>query len=139
MRPLIVIVPLLPPSVNHMYAANRDGGKRLTQEALTFRQSVAAEARSTVNLTGWRVPDGRLKLAIKLTFGSYARCDIDNRAKSAIDALALALAFDDARIDRVVIERVGVDPRRPLCELILAAFDGRRLVAAGDVETAVQP
>lgn len=138
MQPLIVIVPLLPPSVNHMYASNRDGSKRLTQEALTFRQAVAAEARSTANLTGWRVPDGRLKLAIKLTFGSRARQDIDNRAKSAIDALALALGFDDVRIDRVVIERIGVEPRRPLCELILAAFDGRRLVAAGDVALAVR-
>jgi len=133
-KPLTVIVPMLPPTVNHMYAPNRDGSKRLTDEARAFREAVLLEARSTANLTGWRVPDGRLKVAIKLTFGSKARTDIDNRAKAAIDAVALALGFDDARIDRVVIERIGVDPKRPLCELILAPFDSRRLAADGDVE-----
>lgn len=44
------------------------------------------------------------------------------RAKSAIDAVALALGFDDQRIDRVVIERAGYEARRPLCEMIVREF-----------------
>lgn len=47
---------------------------------------------------------------------------IDNRAKSAIDALALALGFDDSRVEDIRIRRVGVDPKRPLCEMILEAL-----------------
>ncbi len=134
MTSLTVIIPILPPSVNHMYQARRGGGKCLTPEALAFREAAILEARSTANGMGWRVPDGRLKIALKLTFGDLRNQDIDNRAKAGIDAVALALGFDDSRIDRVVIERVGYEKGRPLCEIILAPFDGRRLVSAGDCD-----
>lgn len=117
--PLTVIVPLLPPTVNHMYKTNGKGGKFLSDEAVTFRAEIALEARQTAQLTGWRLPDGPLQLTLLLTYGSKCKTDIDNRCKSALDALALALGFDDSRIDRIVIERVGVDPKRPLTEMIL--------------------
>lgn len=116
---LTVIVPILPPSANHMYATGRNGAKFLTEEAQAFRAYVAVEARTVARMTGWQLPAGRLAITIKLTYGTRARTDIDNRAKSAIDSMALALGFDDSRIDRVVIERAGYDQRRPLCEMIL--------------------
>jgi Holliday junction resolvase RusA-like endonuclease len=120
MATLTVIVPILPPTANHMYKPNGRGGKLLTDEAITFRAEIAVEVREVVRLTGWRMPAGPLQLTLLLTFGTRARrLDIDNRIKSAQDALALALGFDDSRIDRIVIERVGVDPKRPLCEMIL--------------------
>lgn len=117
---LTVIVPILPPTVNHMYRSNGRGGKVLTDQAQAFRKLVACEARTTARLTGWRLPAGALRLDLLLTFGDSRRCDVDNRIKAAIDALALALGFDDARIDEILIRRVGIDPKRPLCEMVLS-------------------
>jgi Holliday junction resolvase RusA-like endonuclease len=57
-----------------------------------------------------------------LTFGDKRNQDIDNRIKSALDALALALGFDDNCIDRIVIERAGYARGCPRCELILEAL-----------------
>ena len=120
---LTVIVPILPPTINHAYRPNGRGGKVLTGEHITFREEVAIEARRLARLCGWALPDGRLQLTMLLTFGTRrARVDIDNRVKTGLDALALALGFDDSRVDRIVIERVGVDPKRPLCEMILEAI-----------------
>ena len=117
--PLVVIVPMLPPSQNHMYLLNKDGSRRLSDEAKTFREYAGLEARSTASLTGWRVPTGRLKFTLLLTFGSRRKTDVDNRIKSALDALALALGFDDSRVDEIIVRRVGVEPGRLLCEMIL--------------------
>jgi Holliday junction resolvase RusA-like endonuclease len=119
---LCIIVPMLPPTVNHCYRPNGRGGRILTDEAQTFRQVVALEIRDMLMRTGWQLPAGRLEFELKLTYGTRARTDIDNRAKSAIDAVALALGFDDQRIDRVVIERAGYEARRPLCEMIVREF-----------------
>lgn len=119
MSALTVIVPILPPTVNHMYIATRDGGKALSDQAQAFRKLAGYEARITANTIGWTVPQGRLRLTIALTFGDRRNQDIDNRAKAGIDALALALGFDDSRIDELVIRRAGYDKGRPLCEMIL--------------------
>ena len=124
MNNLTVIVPMLPPSVNHCYRNNGRGGRILTDEAKTFRELVYYEARSTAQLTGWELPAGALAFTLVLVFGDDRRCDIDNRIKSAIDAVALALGFDDARVRRIVIEHAGVERCRPLCEMILEAHDG---------------
>jgi Holliday junction resolvase RusA-like endonuclease len=117
--PLTVIVPMLPPSVNHMYLANRKGGKRLSDEALTFRALVDKEIRDITVDTGCRLPDGPLEFRVYLTFENRRNADIDNRLKAAVDAVALALGFNDARIDRIVAERAGVEKGKPLCEMVL--------------------
>lgn len=116
---LTIILPLLPPTANHAWKSNGRGGKLLTDEYTTFRQRVAIEVREVVQHTGWRLPAGRLQLTLLLTFDTNRKCDVDNRIKTSLDSLALALGFDDSRIDRIVIERVGVDLKRPLCEMIL--------------------
>jgi Holliday junction resolvase RusA-like endonuclease len=119
MDKLTVIVPTLPPTINHAYKSIGKGRKALTDEALAFRQEVSAEARTTARMTGWRLPDGPLEFHLFLTYGSNRRTDIDNRVKMAIDAIALAIGFDDARIDKIEIERVGYDKGNPLCEMVL--------------------
>jgi Holliday junction resolvase RusA-like endonuclease len=119
MDKLTVIVPTLPPTINHAYKSIGKGRKALTDEALAFRQEVSAEARTTARMTGWRLPDGPLEFHLFLTYGSNRRTDIDNRVKMAIDAIALAIGFDDARIDKIEIERVGYDKGKPLCEMVL--------------------
>lgn len=117
---LTVIVPILPPTINHAYRPNGRGGRLLTDELITFRGWVMIEAHTTMRRTGWQLPTGRLQLTMLLTFGTHRkRVDIDNRIKCGLDALALALGFDDSRVDRIIIERIGVDPKRPLCEMIL--------------------
>ncbi len=119
MDKLTVIIPTLPPTINHCYKSIGKGRKALTDEALSFRSEVSAEARTTARLTGWKLPDGPLEFHLYLTYGNRRNTDIDNRAKAAIDALALAIGFNDARIDKIQIERVGYDKDKPLCEMVL--------------------
>ena len=119
MSKLIVIVPVLPPTINHMYQSIGKGRKALTDEALAFRQYVSAEARTTARAMGWKLPDGPLEFHLYLTYGDRRNTDIDNRVKSAIDSMAIALGFNDARIDKIQIERVGYEKGKPLCEMVL--------------------
>lgn len=113
-----VWVRALPPTVNHMYLPNARGGKRLSPEAELFRSLVWTEVVSTQPRPA--VPDaGPLALTVRLTFGTKRRQDLDNRLKAAQDALALALAFDDARIKRLTVEDAGHDKGRPACEMVL--------------------
>ena len=118
---LTVILDILPPTVNHMYAANANGGKRLTDAANAFRELAGYTARAAATRTGFR-PAPRMALTMRLTFGDRRNQDIDNRIKSALDALALALGFDDSCVDRIVIERAGYARGCPRCELILEAL-----------------
>lgn len=131
--PLTVIVPILPPSTNHLYKAvprrrskAKGGGtymgKELSEQAQLFRDYTIAETRITAGMTGWKLPDGPLKLTILITFGSRHRQDVGNREKAATDALALALGFDDSRVEDIHIKKMGLDPKRPLCEMILEAL-----------------
>jgi Holliday junction resolvase RusA-like endonuclease len=120
-NPIIIVVPILPPTVNHMYITLRRGGKALTEQAEIFRKLVAADVLHSGQRTD---PDGPLALTMRLTFGDKRRQDLDNRLKAAIDAAALALHFDDCRIVRIVAERVGYAPGQPQCELRLERYDG---------------
>lgn len=112
---IVVTVAAMPPTVNHMYVSRKGGGKALSAEAETFRALVlqqVSEARPAV-------PDGPLSLTVRLWFGDRRRADLDNRLKAAIDALALALRFDDSRIYRIEAVREGCEPGKPRCELTL--------------------
>ena len=120
--PLVIWLPLLPPTVNHLYRPGPRRGQRvLSDEARAFRAYVVSEVALQARHEGWSVPDGDLWITIRLTFGSRARMDIDNRVKAALDAVALALGFDDCRVARLVVERVGIDPKRPACEITIQA------------------
>lgn len=85
---------LLPPTVNHMYRPTRNGGKALTDEALSFRKIVAAMLHGQPAPP----PGAPLVLSFWLTFPNKRRVDGDNRLKALQDAIALALKFDDSRI-----------------------------------------
>lgn len=115
---------MLPPTVNHMYVQRADGGKALTNEAATFRRIVGYTARSNARRFDWTYPEGaRLELTICLTFPTKRTQDIDNRVKAALDALALALGFNDSCIDRIVVERAGVVRNRPRCVMMLRVME----------------
>lgn len=112
---ITVTVAALPPTVNHMYITCRGGKKALGPEAERFRRLVLEQTTGTQ----LQVPDGPVALTVRLWFGDRRRADLDNRLKAAIDALALALRFDDSRIHEIHARREGCEPGRPRCELVL--------------------
>jgi Holliday junction resolvase RusA-like endonuclease len=117
---ITLTIPMLPPSVNHMYVTCGGGRKALSGEAEAFRSLVLAA------LCGERpaVPDGPLAFGLYLTFDTKRRQDVDNRIKAAIDAIALALRFDDSRVARIVAERARQVAREPRCVMTLIAWCG---------------
>ena len=117
---ITIVVPALPPTVNHMYVALRGGKKALSEQTALFRKLVWAEVLHTPERPC--LPDGPLALTVRLIYGTKRRQDLDNRLKSAIDAVALALRFDDCRIARITAECAGYDRGRPLCEMTLDAY-----------------
>ena len=118
---ITIVVPALPPSANHMYVTLRGGGKALSAETETFRALVRAEVLHVPEYM--KMPEGPIDFTIRLTYGTKRRQDLDNRLKSCIDAVALALRFDDRRITRIAAESAGYDPGRPLCEIMLGAAE----------------
>lgn len=151
---LVVWLPLLPPSVNHMYravprrrsAAKGGGtymGKELTPEALAFRTEVIVNVRRQAADEGFVLPSGPLALDVFVTFASKRAQDADNRIKAAQDAVAQALGFDDSRIIEGMRAVAGVEANRPATEMILRAArpfaviraDMTRLLGENDVSS----
>jgi Holliday junction resolvase RusA-like endonuclease len=87
-------LPILPPTVNHMYKSIGHGRKALTDEALSFRQEVALLLRHQP------APPAKLPLVLNIwfCFGNKRTQDGDNRIKALQDAIALALNFNDSQI-----------------------------------------
>lgn len=91
-----------PPSVNHYWLRNRDGGMRISPEGLAFRVAVR-------NSVVWHHSPklvGRLSLRILAAPPDHRRRDLDNILKALGDALQAARVFkDDSQIDYIEIER----------------------------------
>jgi Holliday junction resolvase RusA-like endonuclease len=118
MKPLTITLDVLPPSVNHMYKTSRGGARYLTPEAVLFRDLAIIQTRAAARRAGWQAPE-RIAFHLRLTFPNKRTTDIDNRIKAALDACALALDFNDSRVDCVIAERVGVVAGQPSCQMIL--------------------
>ena len=59
--PLVIWLPLLPPSINHLYRPGPRRGQRvLSDEARAFRAYVVSEVALQARHEGWSVPDGDL-------------------------------------------------------------------------------
>lgn len=112
--PLIVTVAGLPPSVNHLYAPRRGGGRTLTPEARAWYDTAVAEIRDGAR--GYAVPDGPLRLTIVLYALPRSR-DVDNAMKAAIDAAAKALNFNDKWVDYLAVARGVGKPARTVYTL----------------------
>lgn len=99
-------VPLLPPSVNHVWKRKRNGGMYLSAEAKAFGDAVAMLARPHVT-DSWPVPQQRhsydppifyeLELTVYVREKSYLRLDADNFSKCAVDSLTKARLITDDR------------------------------------------
>ena len=113
MTPITLAIDALPPTANHMYVSRGGARKALSDEAQTFRTLVAVAALGAGRPA---VPPGDLALRLVVWFPNRRRADLDNRIKSALDAAALALGFDDRRVAQIAAERRWGPAR---CELVL--------------------
>ena len=101
---IILTVDALPPTVNHLYRNRRGGGRCLSAAAEAWYHHaipvLRLQARPAVTCTP-------LRLRIEV-HGLPRTTDVDNVLKAAVDALAIALEFDDRWIDDLRIVRVPV-------------------------------
>lgn len=121
---LTLIVPV-PPSLNNAYTRGHGHGRRvLTAEGREYKATVAALLLYRARTSGGFElaigrKDARIGLAIRLYFPNRQRRDISNCVKLLEDALAETLCFDDCRVDRLLIERAGIDKSNPRCEVTI--------------------
>lgn len=107
----------VPPSLNNAYK-NVKRGRVLTKEAKDYKESAKQHIEKLARQ--FRCPVGaRFALSMKLYFSSNHRRDVSNCAKLPEDALSEVLGFDDCRVDRLLVERSGVDAANPRCEITL--------------------
>lgn len=111
-----IIMPI-PPSVNSLYRAFRQGRSVRTIMSKEGRAWYAA-AIEAVKIPGHAPLSGRLCVSINLFFPSARRCDIDNRTKGALDVLTKARIWeDDSQIDELLVKRTGIDRDNPRAEV----------------------
>ena len=86
-----------PPSVNHYWARNKNGGMRVGQKGVLFRNAVA-EIVATAGITG------DMTSLVTVTIEAHApdkrRRDLDNVQKALLDSLTHAGVWgDDDQVD----------------------------------------
>ncbi len=107
----------VPPTTNHAYATV-NGRRVLSAAGRVFKQEVRLLARLAANAQEW-IPEAPWSLTLRLYFPTARRRDLSNTVKLLEDAISEALGFDDSQIDRLVVERAGVDKARPRAEVVL--------------------
>lgn len=124
-RELRLVLPLAP-SLNHAYPGK--ARRRLSAEGQAFKAAAQEMVQLAALATGWRYPPrARLAVGMRLWFesaSSSAQSDIDNRFKLAGDALAAGLGYNDHCVDRILLERAGVDPAAPRAEVTVVILRG---------------
>jgi crossover junction endodeoxyribonuclease RusA len=78
-----------PPSVNHYWQRNKNGGMRISAEGLSFRERVAWTLPKQPPLTG------PLSVQIEAWAPDRRKRDLDNILKATLDALTHAGAMGD--------------------------------------------
>jgi crossover junction endodeoxyribonuclease RusA len=98
-----------PPTVNHQYRRNRNGGVRLSAEVRDFRAVVAA--RAMIVCVGKRRPvfgDRPVCVDVVLSPPDRRRRDIDGPIKALLDALTHAGIWeDDAQVCELHVLRIA--------------------------------
>lgn len=127
MTTLTLTLPI-PPGTNNLYATVH-GHRVLSSEGRAYKARASRLAIAEALVSRWRYPvGGRLTVAVRLWFADRRRRDIDN-IKALIDSIAEGLRFDDCMIDRLEIERAGVDKERPRAEVTLTVLPDARETA----------
>lgn len=107
----------VPPSLNHLYATVK-GHRTLSARGRSYKKDTGWIIKQEALQQAWEGGE-RYSLTMRLWFKSRQRRDLSNTIKVLEDSLSEALGFDDTCIDRLVVERVGVDKERPRCEVEL--------------------
>ena len=100
------------PTVNHYYVTplGKSNVRILPREVKVYRRTVYYELRRLTKAPIAFIPPP-LRVEIEMRFPTKARQDLDNRAKSCLDALRLAGMFeDDWQIDELLLRRGPILP-----------------------------
>ena len=97
-----IIVPLLPPSVNHYKNPRSGGGYFRTPAAKAFSDAVYYFSRQAPQLAGKFYS---VELEFSIARERFLRCDADNLEKVAFDALTNARIISD---DRYIVRHTNV-------------------------------
>jgi crossover junction endodeoxyribonuclease RusA len=96
-------VPLIPPSVNHIWKRKRGGGAYLSAEAKAFTEAVQLLAPRT----GFGKQFCEVQVTFYLPANKMLRNDLDNLLKGSIDSLTKAgILADDRYVSRIVAVKV---------------------------------
>jgi Holliday junction resolvase RusA-like endonuclease len=111
-----IVVPLVPPSVNHYKRPKASGGFFLTQEAKNFKAAVASLSRGSVDAKLYYV-------RVNIYLGKGDRGDGDNFNKCVGDALVDArIIHSDAKIKKWDVEKFR-DREEPRTEILIWPWD----------------
>jgi Holliday junction resolvase RusA-like endonuclease len=111
---LIVSLPV-PPSVNARLVRGRAGHVALSEAARQYNDEVAA---LLLPYRGLIPPKTPIALEVAFTYPNRRR-DLDNILKQLIDAMALALEFDDAYIDTIVARKYTLRQVPPAVHVLI--------------------
>lgn len=100
------------------------GGKRkYTKPRTRAYQDVVAI--TYVNQGGLRAGSARVSVAIDVYRSTHKRCDVDNLAKTVLDALNGLAWDDDCQVDELRVRR-SVDRVAPRCEVQVVVIEEAR-------------
>jgi Holliday junction resolvase RusA-like endonuclease len=111
-----IVIPLIPPSVNHYKMRTRKGVTFVSREAKSFKEAVAV-------IAGGQRSDGKFfRVHIAVFLGKGGKGDVDNFAKCCLDGLADArVIHSDAAITSLTIEK-SRDIENPRTEITVTAL-----------------
>jgi crossover junction endodeoxyribonuclease RusA len=97
-----------PPSVN-TYWRTWQGRTVISKKGRDYRDTIVKQGKHDE----WMALGGSVRLAVTISahMPDRRRRDLDNTLKALLDSLQHASVFDDdEQIDRILIERAGVEP-----------------------------
>jgi crossover junction endodeoxyribonuclease RusA len=113
------IVPGPPVSWSRTATVN---GRRLTPKAQReYQRHARTCATVAIAQRAWD-PSARFAVVVRITRADRRRCDIDNGAKTILDALNGVVWLDDSQVDRLEVERMPPNKERPHVEVEVRAL-----------------
>jgi Holliday junction resolvase RusA-like endonuclease len=111
---LIVSLPV-PPSVNARLVRGRRGQITLSEAARQYNEDVAV---LLLPYRGLIPPKTPIALEVVFTYPNRRR-DLDNILKQLVDALALALEFNDAYVDSIIARKYTISKAYPAVHVLI--------------------
>ena len=114
---LTIIVPLVPPSVNHYVKHTRNGRHYVTKEAKAFKEAIGLFSRGML----FDPVPSKYEVEIHIYLGVRQKGDTDNFAKVCLDGLTEAgFIHSDAAVTDLIL-RKRRDRKNPRTEITVRA------------------